>query len=124
EPLIAVVGSEAEARRLYLDLGARVPEARVSWEELPLIRDDFGTGEEGKQLHIVLQGADSWMPHDPAEMRDPIGASIHSTRDGAEEHAARLDDDSQRPLGVRSVPVGYRRAGWPFDPERPTPHDG
>lgn len=129
EPLIAIVGSEAEARDIYRDVGGRVPDVSISWESLPLIIDPASTDElEGSRVHVVFQGADSGMANDHSEMRDPIGVAVHSTLAGAEVHATSLDDGVQRPFGIRSLPVGFRRAGWPFvddaSPPRPNEEGG
>lgn len=117
EPLIAVVSSEDEARAVYLDVIGRFPESHVSWEEWPLTVDaPNGMNVESHRLHIVVDGhVGIGMPDNPHETTDPIGVAIHSTRAGAEEHASRLDEDSDRSSHlVLSVPVGYRRPGWPF----------
>lgn len=112
EPLVAVVVDEQEAKRLGDALVEQHPAATVSWEAHHL---DAPVGTDGV-VHVVLRGApELGMPDAPDELAGPIGIAAQSTREGAE----RIALDQGGPPGdltIVALPIGYRRAGWPFAP--------
>ncbi|WP_157601631.1 hypothetical protein [Saccharomonospora halophila] len=106
EPLIAVVSTEDEARAIEAEVVGGEPETRVVWET-----HEVG-GQVGDTVHIVLlaAGGDSG-----PEATDPIAVSVFATRRKAESDLTmrRTGDDGAH-YSVRSLPLGWRRSGWPF----------
>lgn len=114
EPLVAVVGDEVEARALKADIEERDRRAFVSWEDWVVEGTDPASAEV---VHVVLQGHDGpGMPDYPDEMTGPIGVAVHATRTDADAQARQLNEGDGIPHVVRSLPLGYRREGWPFSP--------
>lgn len=111
EPLVAVVTDESEAAGLERSVVARHPASSVSWET-----HDTGPVPTEGVVHVVLLGApELGMPDAPDELAGPIGIAVRSTR-GAAERVVRDRGTSSGDLSVVSLPIGYRRAGWPFAP--------
>lgn len=112
EPLVAVVADEREAEGLEHSVVARHPASSVSWET----HDADGHVPAEGVVHVVLQGApELTMPDATRELAGPIGIAVRSTR-GAAERVVRDRGTSSGDLSVVSLPIGYRRAGWPFAP--------
>ncbi|MDF8264753.1 hypothetical protein P4R38_10895 [Luteipulveratus sp. YIM 133296] len=108
EPLIAVVRTEEEARAVEARVLGRHEQARVMWETLPVV------GRLGDSVHLLLQSSGE---SDVVEVTNPVGIAAFADREGAErELRARAADG--RPYVVGSFPLGWRRAGWPFDADR------
>lgn len=105
EPLVAVVQTEDEARDIEAEVAQREPETRVVWETHEVV------GQLDDTVHIVILAAGGNIT---PEATDPIAVSTYANlvdaeRDLAARHAAGADD-----YYLRSLPLGWRRLGWPF----------
>ncbi|WP_157577017.1 hypothetical protein [Saccharomonospora iraqiensis] len=106
EPLIAVVSTEDEARAIEAEVADGEPGTRVVWETHEV------AGRVGDDVHIVFlaAGGDSG-----AEAADPIAVGVFASRRDAESDlAVRGTGDDSAHYFVRSLPLGWRRSGWPF----------
>lgn len=120
EPLVAVVGTEAEARSIEAQVGALLPTARVVWETQQVL------GGPADPVHLVLLGAGAspGTPGTPGtEILDPVAVKVFARREAAEDEVAQRAATSAGEAVVLSVPLGWRRPGWPFDPDRDPPGD-
>lgn len=109
EPLIAVVSTEEEARAIEAEVVLGEPETRVVWETHEVV------GQVDDTVHVVLltAGGDS-----AAEATDPIAVRAFADRSDAERDlAARETGEDGAHYVVRSLPLGWRRTGWPFAPD-------
>ena len=120
EPLVAVVGSEAEAHGVEQLVRRTSASARVQWEvhRLPT------TDAVSDVVHVVSLGTQSASEPDDrtrhvdqAEEPDPIGVAVFDRRAEAEADARRRADHDNGHYFVRSLRLGWRRPGWPFDTE-------
>ncbi|GAA1343636.1 hypothetical protein [Arthrobacter roseus] len=106
EPLIAVVATEEEARATEAEIVNREPETRVVWETHEVFE------QIGDTVHVVALAAGGDTSQEAA---DPIAASVHAQRsDAVHDLAMRRGDADHDHYIVRSLPVGWRRAGLPF----------
>lgn len=113
EPLVAVVGSEAEARDIEAEVTRRDPAVRVTWETHQV------AGPPGEVVHVVLLVAGGAGGGEPA---DPIGIAVFARHeDAARELAAQGRPGGADDRIIRSLPLGWRRAGWPFSDEPAAP---
>lgn len=106
EPLIAVVSTEEEARAIEADVVSGEPETRVVWETHGMV------GQIGDTVHIVSLAAGG---AGGSEATDPIAVGVFANRRDAERDlAVRGTGDDRAQYFVRSLPLGWRRSGWPF----------
>lgn len=117
EPLVAVCTSEQEARDVESLVDGRRDGVRVTWEVHDLLPPRVAAGAE---VHLVLLDPASHRPDD--EPSDPIGIAAFSSREDADREAARRREaDGDPHYVVRTLPIGWRRLGWPFSDEDPPP---
>ncbi len=115
EPLVAVVRTHDEASALEVEVREHFPGAKVSWETFEV------TGKPEEAVHIVSLGGpgtsvagtegagNSWKD-------DPMGVAVFADRDDANTHAAAVAAaEGSSDYRVRSLPIGWRAPGWPFE---------
>lgn len=106
EPLVAVTRTEDEARALESEVAVRHPATRVTWET----HDVHGTPVDTVHL-VVLDAGGS----DGDEPLDPVTVGVHAHREAAEEDAdQRAAGEPSTEHVVLSLPLDWRRPGWPF----------
>ncbi|WP_370288834.1 hypothetical protein [Nocardioides sp.] len=106
EPLIAVVEAEDEAGAIESSLASSASAVQVRWETHEVV------GRVADLLHIVLLDAGS--REDGGESADPIGLGVFADKGAAEADAKRRRETGEGPdVVVRSLPLGWRRPGWP-----------
>lgn len=105
EALIAVCGTEEQARRVEQESACRGRYA--SWEEHPLqgaFRGSTTPLAEGEVVHIVLLGDGP-----PNPERDPIGIAVFAEWNAANRRAANESHNTGDPgYNVVSLPIGWR----------------
>lgn len=111
EPLVAVLGTEDEARDLETQVLARVPSARVAWETHVV------NGPVSECVHLVSLGGYGDIPPDTdfpegrdprVEKLDPTGIAVFADRADAEREAsARSKADGVPHYRVRTLPLGW-----------------
>jgi hypothetical protein len=109
EPLIALLGSEDQARGIENRLVRSGAAMRVSWEELPLRTSRSEVPDaiaEGTMVHVVsLGGLDEDGVHRGRVLEDdPIGLGAFESLDDARTFAAKQLKDHVR---IRSLPTGW-----------------
>lgn len=120
---MAVCASEADSRALEEDLAQVRPGVRVMWETHEVLPRGV---QPGGDVHIVMLSpssdvADSGRPY--TEELDPIGIMVFAERGDADADAERRRAQESVPhYVVLSLPVGWRRPGWPFTDKDPPPH--
>lgn len=104
EPLIAVTDNVDLAKSLE----HRLSPIPVRWEQHVA---DLSHDDEIFAVFLAAGGGDG------AELLDPIGDGVFGSRHEAERarDARTLSGDGH--FVVWSYPVGWTRAGWPFEPE-------
>lgn len=100
EPVIAVVSDENQARAIEADVVSRHPEAVVRWETLDL------QGHDTQSVSILFALAGD------SPDADPIGLAAFARKEDAEIFRRSVKGDV--PHEVRSYPLGWRVASWPF----------
>lgn len=115
EPLVAVATSETGARSIEREVTSRHPGSRIMWEVHELDEP------VDREVHAVILAASGRSPDEAAALEEPepIAVAVFARRSSAEAEAARLADVEQTPhYLVRSLPLAWRRTGWPFDAVR------
>ena len=108
EPLVAVCRTEPEARVLEQEVLEVGSGAEVRWETHDVL------GIAGDEVYAVMQAPD--LSQEPLTELDPVGLKVFARKDEAERYAAQR----RKQFGVDhfivwSLPIGWRRPGWPFD---------
>lgn len=106
EPLVAVVGGVDEAAGIE----RRLAPVTVRWERHEL---RAGPSDEVSVVFLAAGGAE-----DGAELADPIGDEVFSSRQEAEKWRESRSPGGEGQFVVRSYPLGWTRPGWPFFDEQ------
>lgn len=105
EPLVAIVRTEREACLLEAQIGERHPTTRVMWETHTV------KGAPVHTVHSVLLEAGD----------DHIGIAAFASLDDAQKARDALAEEGMT-YTVVSLPLNWRRSGWPFGPTTPVSH--